>query len=178
MNDFQQIQKLIRLKRFEVPPEDFVEDFLAKFRERQRSELLRQSARGLLFERFEAYFHDLLMPKWTMAAATAAVALLAGWGTLQVIGNQSPNVAQFSFPAPDLPRAGLLATAERAPDLDVESELIKKVTSPEQVEIESMILLSRHFENGTRMEVYQGPGVSADLMPAYDEFVPVADFPR
>jgi len=180
MSDFQQIEKLIQLKRFEAPSEDFVEEFLVKFRERQRSEMLRQSARSLLLERFEAYFHDLVMPKWTMAAATATVAILAGWGTLHVIGNQAdPTIPQLTFQSPDLVSNGLLATAERAPDLGVDSELIKKVTSPDQVQIESVVLLSRHFDtDGMRMEVVNIPGVSADLMPTYHELLPVSGLSR
>ena len=72
MNEFEEIQRLLRLKRYETPGEDFVEDFVARFRERQRAELLRQSARGLLWERVSLFLSDLISPKWTTAAATAA----------------------------------------------------------------------------------------------------------
>jgi hypothetical protein len=51
MSEFEDIQRLIRLKRYETPGEDFVEDFVTQFHQRQRSEMLRQSARGLLWER-------------------------------------------------------------------------------------------------------------------------------
>ncbi len=71
MSDFQDIQSLIRLKRHEQPPEDFVDDFMRAFHMRQRSEILNQSARGLLWERFNTYFEGLLTPKWGWGAATA-----------------------------------------------------------------------------------------------------------
>ena len=78
MSEFNEIEKLIRLKRHERPPEGFVEDFLTSFQERQRSELLQRSARGLLWERVTTYFSDMLNPKWAWATATiAAVALLS-----------------------------------------------------------------------------------------------------
>lgn len=181
MSDFQQIEKLIRLKRFEAPSEDFVEDFLVKFRERQRSEMLRQSAHGLLLERLDAYFHDFIMPKWTMAAATAGVAILAGWGTLRVITDDPhPATAQFAFHSADLGPSSLLVNAQQAPALGVDSPLIPKVSSPDQVEIESVVLLSRHFESDAlRMEVFNLPGVSSDLNPAsYSDFMPVSSLTK
>lgn len=77
MSEFEDIQKLIRLKRYEKPPEDFVEDFLASFKDRQRAEMLHRSARGLLWERVTTYFAEFLTPKWAWAGASvAAVALL------------------------------------------------------------------------------------------------------
>ncbi len=75
MSDFEDIQRLLRLKRHEQPPEGFVDDFVRQFQQRQRQELLQQSARGLLWERMATYFGGLLEPKWRWAGATA-VALL------------------------------------------------------------------------------------------------------
>jgi len=73
MSDFEDIQRLIRLKRHENPPEDFVEDFVRSFQQRQRAELLQQSARGLLWERMTTYVDGLLSPKWGWATAAVAV---------------------------------------------------------------------------------------------------------
>ena len=74
MNEFENLQRLMRLKRHERPAEDFVEDFLSRFKERQRAELLRQSARGLLWERVSTLLGDFISPRWTTAGATAAIA--------------------------------------------------------------------------------------------------------
>lgn len=79
MSEFEEIQKLIRLKRHERPPEGFVDGFLRSFHNRQRSEMLQQSARGLLWERVTTYFSGMLNPKWTWATATAAVVVLVGF---------------------------------------------------------------------------------------------------
>src|SRR5215212_1788886 len=76
MSDFEDIQRLLRLKRYEKPSEDFVENFVQQFQHRQRQELLRHSARGLLWERVNTYFEGLFAPKWRWAGATA-VALVA-----------------------------------------------------------------------------------------------------
>jgi hypothetical protein len=71
MSDFEDIQRLLRLKRYERPSEDFVEDFVSQFQHRQRQELLRHSARGLLWERVTTYFEGLFEPKWRWAGAMA-----------------------------------------------------------------------------------------------------------
>lgn len=76
MSDFEDIQRLIRLKRHEQPPPGFVEDFVGKLQHRQRAELLQQSARGLLWERMNTYFEGLFAPKWGFAGATV-MALVA-----------------------------------------------------------------------------------------------------
>lgn len=140
MSEFEDIQRLIRLKRFENPGEDFVEDFVTQFRERQRSELLRQSARGLLWERVSTYFEDLVSPKWALAGATACVALIAALGAVNVInaGNSRPSsLAIVSSEPVAMPPQVALA---------VDSELIREAEQGRQLEIEG-ILLSRHFES-------------------------------
>jgi hypothetical protein len=78
MTEHDPIHQLLRLKRHEQPAPDFTEDFLRTFHQRQRAELLQNSARGLLWERITTYFEDLMSPKWGWATSSvAAVALLA-----------------------------------------------------------------------------------------------------
>ncbi|MCB1229641.1 MAG: hypothetical protein KDN19_05215 [Verrucomicrobiae bacterium] len=76
MSEFQDIERLLRLKRYERPPEDFYENFLEGFKERQRGEMLRQSARGLLCERVSTWFYGIGPRHW-MAAGGAATAMIA-----------------------------------------------------------------------------------------------------
>ncbi len=95
MSEFEDIQRLIRLKRHEMPPEGFVNDFVIALQERQRADLLQKSARGLLWERVTTYFDDLLNPKWALAGAAAVAvtmgALMMNHGTTsQVVQNSSP----------------------------------------------------------------------------------------
>ena len=54
-----ELQELIRLKRFEQPEEGYFDDFLTEFQQRQRSEILNTSARGLFLERVKAWFGEL-----------------------------------------------------------------------------------------------------------------------
>lgn len=79
MSEFEDIQRLIRLKRFEQPEEGFTEQFLQKFQQRQRAELLQQSSLQLFWERTSTWWNNLLMPKWSMAATAAAVCAASVW---------------------------------------------------------------------------------------------------
>lgn len=168
MNEFENIQRLLRLKQYEKPGDDFVEDFVTHFRERQRSELLRQSARGLLWERVNTFFSDLVSPKWATASATAAFAIFAAWGTLGLVGADSHSNTDFALAAAEpLPIA-----LQNQPAFSVESELIKKVQpEDEALEIEG-ILLSRHFD-GDELAVTTG-----NLTPISTEMLPISDFGR
>jgi negative regulator of sigma E activity len=176
MSEFENLQRIIRLKRFETPGEDFVEDFLASFHQRQRAELLRQSARGLLWERMTTFWENMVSPKWTAAAVTACVAVVAAWGTVKISGSGQSFSDQGSMLASsDAVPAALVA--QPAP-LAVESELIREVEQGRQLEIES-ILLSRHFEGD---EVIQPAAdvvsVSGAAMPVSVELLPLAGFNR
>ncbi len=108
MIEIDEIQKLIRLKRHERPPEGFVDDFMSSFRERQRSEMLHRSARGLLWERVTSYFSEMINPKWAWATATVAVVALLGITLrpheatgLQVAQNQQDGFEVSGFTATD-----------------------------------------------------------------------------
>ncbi len=94
MSDFEDIQRLIRLKRHEQPPQDFVEDFVSRLQHRQRAELLQQSARGLLWERINTYFEGLFAPKWGFAGATV-MALVAVFFVFKPASSTNPNPGGF-----------------------------------------------------------------------------------
>ncbi len=175
MSDFDNLQRIIRLKRYETPGEDFVEDFVTRFQQRQRAELLRQSARGLLCERLTTFWENFVSPKWTAAAATACVAVVAAWGTLVISGAGKADVAQDVFASAQTMPAALSSQ----PALALESELIREVEQGRQLEIEG-ILLSRHFDSeeiiGT--ENTQLVGVSSAALPISAELQPLSEFIR
>eukprot|EP01031_Cornospumella_fuschlensis_P009838 gene9838-12070_t len=168
MTEFQDIQRLIRLKRFETPGEDFVEDFVSQFRERQRSELLRQSARGLLWERLTMYVDHLFAPKWATAGATAAFCLLGTWGAMSFLsGPSSDGHALASLQGPEAVAPAMQLS------LAVDSPLIKEaeLAQGQPIEIEN-ILLSRHFEDDQSVEP-QVAGVGGAANPSSPGFFPV-----
>lgn len=79
-DDFSDLQKLLRLKRYEQPPEGYFEDFLPEFHQRQRSELLKRSAHGLFLERLGTYFSGFgTRQRWVLAGGGAYAAFMALW---------------------------------------------------------------------------------------------------
>ncbi len=75
-----ELQDLISLKKYEQPEEGYFDDFLIEFQQRQRSEILQTSARGLLLERIKAWFNEFganRPMRWVLGGglAYAAVAL-------------------------------------------------------------------------------------------------------
>jgi len=71
MSEFENLERMLRLKRYEKPPEGFYEEFFAEFQSRQRSEMLRQSAHGLLFERISTWMWGMGNRRWLYAGGVA-----------------------------------------------------------------------------------------------------------
>ena len=71
MSEFEDVQKLIRLKRYEQPSDEYFDAFLDEFQSRQRSELLNGSARKLFFERVATYMSGFGKTRWVYGAGAA-----------------------------------------------------------------------------------------------------------
>lgn len=139
-NELLPVQQLLRLKRFEKPADDFVETFVASFHERQRAELLRQSARGLLWERATTYWENLAAPKWTFAAAAAVAIMAAAWWMLPGTQTGGPGKPQFaSRDAADFSLGG---------GFQVEAGMILVSDPQQEAANDNPLLLSRHFSGG------------------------------
>lgn len=80
MSDPDEVQRLIRLKRYENPGEGYYETFVENFKDRQRSEMLRSSSRDLFFERVSMWLNESGGTRVAPigVGAFAAVALGAG----------------------------------------------------------------------------------------------------
>jgi hypothetical protein len=100
MNDFEDVQRLIRLKRHETPGEEYFERFAENFKDRQRSELLQGSSRRILAERVSLWFDEMGSAKWLIPAGAAAAAVGAGFFLTQEMGeNKLSGIAEVEEPA-------------------------------------------------------------------------------
>ena len=80
-----ELQDLISLKKYEQPEDGYFDDFLVEFQQRQRSEMLKTSARGLLIERAKAWFSEFGAMRWLIGAgaAYATVAIVLSFSSKQ-----------------------------------------------------------------------------------------------
>jgi hypothetical protein len=74
------IQKLIRLKRYEQPPEGYFEDFLLEFQRRQRAEMLQRPLWQLAWERANLWLESFRVP--ALAYASIVAVAIAGAGIM------------------------------------------------------------------------------------------------
>lgn len=88
------IQRLLRLKRYEQPPEGYYEDFLSDFHRRQRAELLKPSITTLMMERLSYWISEFRVPTFAYAGATA-MAVIASVAILRVTPSQSGSQVNF-----------------------------------------------------------------------------------
>ena len=90
----QDLHKLLRLKRYEMPSSDYFERFIDDFHRRQRSELISRPTLSILFERFMNAFPEFHVPRMAYASvAVAAVALSA----LILFNQRGDDFAPASF---------------------------------------------------------------------------------
>lgn len=137
------VQQLLRMRRNQVPSDEFIEGFLADLKERQRSEMLKQSARGLLWERWTTYWDHRAAQKWALAAVAAGLVGVIGIGfTPKATG----GLGGSRFAAKG---SGLLNDLQAGPTsvFAAESMMIMGVDADGSVD-ESPVLLSRHFSGG------------------------------
>lgn len=94
MKDSDDLQKLLRLKRYETPGEEYFQNFTEEFKDRQRAQLLQGSARSLLFERASMWFDEVSPNRWVTPVAAAACLLLLGIATISISQSERGTSAE------------------------------------------------------------------------------------
>jgi hypothetical protein len=87
--------RIIRLKRYEQPPEGYFDDFLIEFQKRQRAELLRPSIGALILQRLNEILTEIRVPAMAYAGA-AAVAIVA---SVLILGQPGPQATPRAYAA-------------------------------------------------------------------------------
>jgi hypothetical protein len=77
MDNEDSITKLLRLKRYEQPPEEYFQNFLAEFQARQRSEVIHRPLLRIAWDRFSSMFTMPPVPKLVMTTSFAAAVFAA-----------------------------------------------------------------------------------------------------
>ncbi len=169
MSDLSEIQRLIRLKRYENPPEDFVEHFIEGLKERQRAELLQKSSLELFFERVSTYFEPVSTPQWAMAGGAVALVALMLMASIFTAPQAQVLVQTIPSAEPSIratPRIQAPASPNRAVTLAQSTDVVGPVASEavgfgvgavliggssgaaENQTVPETQLLSRHFNGG------------------------------
>ena len=95
MPDENDIRNLLKLKRYEQPPPEYFENFLREFQHRQRADLIREPLWKIAFHRVQAFFNEPVMSQFAYAGATAAVLLVAGIASVQILHNGNTGSTNF-----------------------------------------------------------------------------------
>lgn len=141
MSDFENIQKLIRLKRFETPGEGFTEEFLKEFHQRQRAEMLKQSSIDLLAERVQTWWSHLTVPKWSLATAMAGVCLASFW----LLGGTATQSAPEMAATPVAGGIPVVPDKPFVPKLDLSELPMANVAGRNNAKLEESII-RKHLE--------------------------------
>jgi hypothetical protein len=89
-----EITKLLRLKRFEQPPPEYFDRFLQDFRVRQRSQMLREPAWRIGWDRLVAFFGEQMPVRIGYGLASTAVLVAAGIASLDILESHPVVIAE------------------------------------------------------------------------------------
>ncbi len=97
-DEFKDLQRLLRLKRYEAPPPDYFEDFLVDFHRRQRAELLKRPLWRLMLDRLEGALPSFTPSHYAYAGAcaTAVAATVLASSHILATGPVGTAVAETS----------------------------------------------------------------------------------
>lgn len=77
-DQYEEVEKLLHLKRYERPPEGFYERFLDDLHDRQRVEIMQRSAWSLFWDRVETWFWSVGSRKRVYLAGAAYATVMIG----------------------------------------------------------------------------------------------------
>lgn len=112
MNDSEDVQRLIRLKRYETPGEEYFARFREELKDRQRAEMLKSSSRSLAVERIGLWLKEVNEPRWVLPAGATAAAAAVAAGMFVILPKSNENApagyAQQPGVSPEAPVHGFV----------------------------------------------------------------------
>ena len=98
--DNNDISKLLRLKRYEQPPAEYFENFLAEFQLRQRAEVIHRPFFQIAWDRLCRFLTPPSMPRLAMAGSFAVAVIATGsvltWSDTETEAPLAQNIPQVS----------------------------------------------------------------------------------
>ena len=91
-DDHDEISRLLRLKRFEQPPPEYFETFLQQFKDRQRSQLLREPALRIAWDRVCAFLGEQMPARIGYGLASTAVLVAAAIASFNILESRPVEV--------------------------------------------------------------------------------------
>lgn len=117
------IQKLIRLKRHEQPPEGYFDDFLYEFQRRQRAEMLKRPLWQIAWERANLWLDSFRVP--AIAYASILVAAVGAAGLLMNSQTTAPAAGALTAGiSPNQPQLTIAPAAPNGPVAQVSSSAL------------------------------------------------------
>jgi hypothetical protein len=116
------LEKLLRLKRHERPPEGYFEGFLREFHQRQRAEMMKVSSLSLFADRLAARLYDfrfLLQPRWLYGVGAAYALLMIALFFRQTKPTGSEELAEARNKIPPVavaPRVRVIGVLHLSPE--------------------------------------------------------------
>lgn len=95
----QDVHKLLRLKRYEIPSSDYFERFIDEFHDRQRADLISRPTLNILIERVMNAFPEFHVPRLAYAAVAAAAVMVSAVILFQQQGADAPS-GSFALNSP------------------------------------------------------------------------------
>ena len=97
--NFSDLQKLLRLKKYETPSPEYFEGFLKDFHRRQRQEIVRLPLWRIAWDRVTASFVPGEVPRFAYATACAAVLFVTVFASKQMVSRPTGSDLAVVTPA-------------------------------------------------------------------------------
>ena len=148
-DEFRDLQRLLRLKRHEVPPPAYFEDFMVEFHRRQREELLRRPLWRLALDRFEAAIPSFSPARYAYAGATVMAVVAASLVSTRILVTPTTEPGRSS---------SVRSVAENSPKINIYSAKPSLRLAPELNFDEPRRMAASSVNNRTRY-VLDAPSV-------------------